>query len=82
MTLPSNDEQAEQYLGQMCGRCYCETDQLHTPNCAEKPELLKGQPIGMYHCTDCGAMVMAGVPHPPVCKLCLDKAHPGMDGAA
>jgi DNA-binding LacI/PurR family transcriptional regulator len=33
-------------------------------SCPGKPELLKGQPIGMYHCEYCGAMVLAGLPHP------------------
>lgn len=27
-------------------------------------ELLKGQPIGMYHCQFCGELCIAGVPHP------------------
>jgi len=34
--------------------------------CPEKPELLKGAPIGQYHCPDCGVMVLAGLPHPRV----------------
>lgn len=33
--------------------------------CPEDPELLRGQPIGMYHCPDCGMMVLAGMPHLP-----------------
>jgi hypothetical protein len=28
------------------------------------PQQLTGAPIGQYHCPHCGAMVMAGVPHP------------------
>ena len=31
--------------------------------CPGKPEDLKGQPIGMYHCEFCGEMQLAGVPH-------------------
>ena len=31
--------------------------------CPGKPEDLKGQPIGMYHCEVCGEMQLAGVPH-------------------
>jgi len=31
--------------------------------CPGKPEELKGQPIGMYHCEFCGEMQLAGVPH-------------------
>lgn len=33
----------------MCGRCYDEVDKLFLANCDEKPELLLGQPLGMYH---------------------------------
>ena len=33
--------------------------------CPGKPEDLKGQPIGMYHCEFCGEMQIAGVPHLP-----------------
>lgn len=31
--------------------------------CPEKPELLAGAPLGMYHCPECGCMVLAGLPH-------------------
>lgn len=34
-------------------------------NCDFDPETLKGQPIGMFHCPQCGEMVVAGMPHPP-----------------
>jgi hypothetical protein len=37
---------------------------MRKTSCPGKPELLKGQPIGMYHCEYCGAMVIAGLPHP------------------
>jgi hypothetical protein len=33
--------------------------------CPGKPEDLKGQPIGMYHCEFCGEMQLAGVSHVP-----------------
>jgi hypothetical protein len=33
--------------------------------CPGKPEELKGQPIGMYHCEFCGEMQLAGGPHLP-----------------
>jgi hypothetical protein len=33
--------------------------------CPEQPMLLAGQPIGMYHCPDCGCMLIAGMPHIP-----------------
>ena len=63
----------------MCGRCYDIVDELFPANCSEKPEDLLGQPIGMYHCPDCGAMLLAGVPHPSLCKRCLDRQHPSFD---
>jgi hypothetical protein len=63
----------------MCGRCYEEVEELLPANCKEKPEKLLGEPIGMYHCPDCGAMVMAGIPHPDLCKRCFDRKHPGFD---
>lgn len=31
--------------------------------CPGKPEDLKGQPIGMYHCEYCGEMQIAGLTH-------------------
>lgn len=33
--------------------------------CPGKPEELKGQPIGMYHCEFCGEMQLAGTSHLP-----------------
>ena len=33
--------------------------------CPGKPEDLKGQPIGMYHCEFCGEMQLAGETHLP-----------------
>jgi hypothetical protein len=29
-----------------------------------EPEQLTGVPLGQYHCGYCGAMVVAGLPHP------------------
>lgn len=63
----------------ICGRCYDIVDELFPAICAEKPELLAGQPIGQYHCPDCGAMLLAGLPHPLVCKRCLSRQHPAFD---
>lgn len=63
----------------MCGRCYAEVDEVYLANCAEKPEKLAGQPLGQYHCPDCGAMVIAGLPHPELCKVCIERKHPGFD---
>lgn len=63
----------------LCGRCYDEVSELYPANCAEKPEKLQGAPIGMYHCPDCGAMVLAGLPHPTLCKRCIERIHPEFD---
>ena len=63
----------------MCGRCYNEDVELFQSNCSEKPELLKGAPIGQYHCPGCGAMVLAGVKHFPLCAQCLNRTHPAFD---
>lgn len=61
----------------ICGRCYEEVGELFNPVCDEKPELLANAPLGQYHCPDCGAMVMAGLPHFKLCRRCVDKKHPG-----
>ena len=63
----------------MCGRCYDLVYKLYPANCKEKPELLLGESIGQYHCPDCGAMLIAGVPHPELCELCLKRIHPIFD---
>ena len=57
-------------MSEMCGRCYDSVDEVFPAPCDEKPEKLKGQPIGQYHCPDCGAMVLAGLPHPDLCRRC------------
>ena len=33
-------------------------------SCRHDPRTLAGAPIGMYHCPDCGVMVIAGFEHP------------------
>jgi hypothetical protein len=63
----------------ICGRCYDEVGELFPANCEEKPELLVGQPLGQYHCPDCGAMVLAGLEHPMMCKECIERVHPYFD---
>ncbi|MFA7100707.1 MAG: hypothetical protein WC196_02950 [Bacilli bacterium] len=63
----------------ICGRCYGEPVEVFPANCNEKPENLIGQPIGQYHCPDCGAMVVAGSPHPDMCQKCIDRKHPAFD---
>ena len=54
----------------VCGRCYEQRDTLREATCNEKPEALAGAPLGQYHCPDCGMMVMAGLPHFPICDEC------------
>jgi len=63
----------------MCGRCYDEVDEIFPPNCDERPELYINFPIGMCHCPDCGAMLVAGCKHPYLCKKCLERKHPAFD---
>ncbi len=63
----------------MCGRCYEEGVVLFSANCHEKPEDLLRQPIGQYHCPDCGTMVLAGLAHPELCQRCIDRKHPKYD---
>lgn len=40
------------------------TDPGRGASCPEKPEALAGLPIGQYHCSSCGMMLIAGLPHP------------------
>lgn len=65
-------------INSLCCRCF-EEGEVFDASCNEKPEDLAGLPLGMYHCPDCGAMVLAGQPHPPMCKLCNDRQHPALD---
>jgi hypothetical protein len=61
----------------LCGRCYEDVDQLYPAKC--EPTLGSDVPIGMYHCPDCGAMVLAGLPHPELCIRCVEHKHPSYD---
>ena len=54
----------------VCAKCHAEGVELYPAKCEEKPELFKGYPIGMYHCPDCGIMLIAGFEHPPLCEKC------------
>lgn len=62
----------------VCGRCYTETDKLYTASgCPDpKPEVN----LGMFHCPGCGAMVLGGIEHPPLCRPCFEGRHPVLDG--
>ena len=33
-------------------------------SCPHDPAPYRGLPMGMYHCPECGAMVLAGMEHP------------------
>lgn len=35
--------------------------------CDHDPKIYINQPIGQYHCPDCGIMVLAGLDHPEIC---------------
>ncbi len=57
----------------LCSRCYDYVDEIFPTNCEEKPEDLLGEALGMYHCPDCGMMVLAGITHPDMCIDCLNR---------
>jgi len=46
--------------------------------CSHDPRELAGQPIGMYHCPECGEMVVAGLDHAATLPDCMmrDGAEP------
>jgi len=54
----------------ICGRCYEEDVTLYRAPCQEKPEEM-GM-LGQYHCPDCGAMLMGGMPHFNLCIKCME----------
>ena len=58
----------------LCGRCYDLVEKPLLANCEAVEDAL-----GMFHCPDCGAMCLGGVPHPPLCQTCFDRKHPGFD---
>ncbi len=37
-------------------------------SCPYDPTEMAGAPLGMFHCPECGCLVLAGVPH-PVCAI-------------
>jgi hypothetical protein len=43
--------------------------------CAYDPRPLLGQPIGMFHCPECGEMVLAGLPHPTMTEAEADASY-------
>lgn len=63
----------------MCGRCSDDVETVYPANCHHHPEAYRSIPLGMYHCPDCGAMVLAGWDHPDLCQPCLLRQHPRFD---
>jgi hypothetical protein len=49
---------------------------LRRKPCSEDPRQLAGLPIGMYHCPDCGMMVLAALAHPSPGATQDEKDHP------
>ena len=45
-------------------------EQCPVETCTEDPRLLAGQPIGQYHCTQCGEMQVAGMEHLHMAEMC------------
>lgn len=60
----------------MCCRCYDEGELLPA-DCAHQPQ--DQITLGMHHCPDCGAMLLGGFWHPPLCRPCLTRTHPRFD---
>ena len=40
------------------------TPRIPPQKCSYDPMVFLGEPIGMYHCPECGEMVIAGMEHP------------------
>ena len=55
----------------LCARCG-NWGTIHPPKCRHKSELEQGA-IGMYHCPDCGTMLMAGMNHFHLCQTCNEE---------
>jgi hypothetical protein len=47
--------------------------------CQYDPKVMAGLPIGMFHCPDCGEMVLAGMDHPDYDNL-EESANKYFDG--
>lgn len=79
LEVPEREATGEE-AAPMCGRCFADNMPLFPAKCAEKPELHTN--LGMYHCPECGAMLMGGLPHFDLCQLCNDRHHPNYDAFA
>ena len=58
-----------------CSACLDEKP-LSDARCHEKPETKANIGLGMYHCPECGAMVLAGWKHPQLCEDCQPSPDP------
>lgn len=70
--LPRADPAALVYKP-LCARCYSEDapDNHVEFACSHDPTHVTG--LGMYHCPECSAMVLAGHPHGPICRHCAHE---------
>ena len=75
--LSEEDVLPQPPIGPLCGRCYDEGP-LEPAPCAEHPEQ-RDAALGMYHCPECGAMLLGGFPHFPLCHRCATRTHPQFD---
>ncbi len=61
----------------MCGRCGEPVNKLFPATCPDPRQTFGA--IGMYHCDECGTMVLAGFAHPGLCFRCANGIHPAYD---
>lgn len=76
----SNEDQQQlesAVLQSFCARCLDECVELHPAQCREDPRVSLAR--GMYHCPECGTMVLSGFEHPYLCKWCAALDHPLYD---
>lgn len=62
----------------LCARCMDELPEDQARQCGHDPRDVHGA-VGMYHCPDCAAMVLAGLEHGPLCPTCAERRHPMYD---
>jgi hypothetical protein len=55
-----------------CVRCFNEIKDGEGVECPNDPEKVHGA-IGMHHCMRCDSMVLAGMPHGDLCKVCAKQ---------
>jgi hypothetical protein len=58
-----------------CCRCRQDRPALYPARCATHPER-DDAARGHYACPDCGAPLLAGFPHPLMCRDCLLRLQP------